>query len=341
MADAGRLMSIEVDKIVPWADVVNRDIDEAAVEDLMDSIRDCGLNTPIRVRPISKYNSGVRSDAWELIAGQHRLEAVKRLGWTHIDANTESADDLTAELAMIDENLKRSDLKPPYLAYATDRRKFIYEILHPETKNGANGGRGSKTKFEFAKTANSNGDTGAPRYTEAVSKLTGKGERTIQRYARIGKKLGRDVLKTAGTSLEDVSELEALAAIDDEKQVADLISRAAAGERVSAKAVSKASVTTLACDTAPPAAPSPPPAWPADQVLAEIVAGMAPSLAAEHDASQDISDQASNAMEVFGKANMPFLIALLEGSPRRLAAEIRRLLETAPVNGSASQRQKA
>ena len=107
MATPDRLVSVEIAMIVPRDDVVNRAINHDAVAELVESIKDCGLNTPIRVRPISKYKSGVRTDAWELIAGQHRLEACRQLGWSHIDANAEDVDDVTAELAMIDENLRR------------------------------------------------------------------------------------------------------------------------------------------------------------------------------------------------------------------------------------------
>lgn len=227
MADADRLLSVEISKIVAWGDVVNREIDPDAVAELVDSIRDCGLNTPIRVRPISKYKSGVRTDAWELIAGQHRLEAVKVLGWTHIDANAEDTDDITAEMAMIDENLKRTDLDPPYRIYATSRRKELYELLHPEAVNG--GDRRSSDRH--------NGELKPDRFTKATAKATGRAERSIQRDAQIGKTLGKETLKTSGTSLGNVTELEALANKDMPASVRDdLISRAAGGEKVSAKA---------------------------------------------------------------------------------------------------------
>ena len=253
MATPDRLVSVEIAMIVPRDDVVNRAINHDAVAELVESIKDCGLNTPIRVRPISKYKSGVRTDAWELIAGQHRLEACRQLGWSHIDANAEDVDDVTAELAMIDENLRRSDLDPPYRMHVTARRKFLYGILHPETEVGATGGRGGKTKFDFA--INAKSKTGpADRFTKATAKATGRAERSIQLDAQIGKELGADILKTAGTSLGTVTELKALAEIKDGKRRADLIARAAAGEKVSARPASQ----PVPPKTAEPAPPQPP-----------------------------------------------------------------------------------
>lgn len=84
-----------------------------------------------------------------------------------------------AELAMHTENLERSSLSPAEEAYAVRRAKALYEEIHPETKVGATGGRGSKTKNDFASLAKSN-DAPPPRFTAAMSAATGKSEPTRQ-----------------------------------------------------------------------------------------------------------------------------------------------------------------
>ena len=69
------------------------------VRDLAESIKVLGLLNPITVTPNHK-----------LIAGLHRLEAVKMMSWDEVDVNVLDLDSLVAELAEIDENLIRNDL---------------------------------------------------------------------------------------------------------------------------------------------------------------------------------------------------------------------------------------
>ena len=232
--NSDRLRTIEVDKIYLREDVVKRDIDQDAVSDLVESIRVSGLHTPIRVRPISKYLSGVRFDAWELIAGHHRVEAVKTLGWSEIDANIQDIDDTRAEIAMIDENLRRRDLTAAHFCYATYRLKELYELLNPEAAYDARPGRAGKSRN------NCDNSEPADRYTLAASKASGKSERSHQLGFTIAKKFkeklgsAERVLDVVGTSLDSITELDSLSKLN-EAQIATAIHRAKGGEDVTAK----------------------------------------------------------------------------------------------------------
>jgi ParB/RepB/Spo0J family partition protein len=84
-----------------------RDIDQAHVDRLVESISEIGLLSPIVVRRTG------RPDIMDLVAGQHRLEAMKRLGRREIQCLVVSDADLQAELMAIDENLCRAELWPP------------------------------------------------------------------------------------------------------------------------------------------------------------------------------------------------------------------------------------
>ncbi|RVN04071.1 ParB/RepB/Spo0J family partition protein [Sinorhizobium meliloti] len=238
-----RLRTVELSKIHLRDDVVRRAISNEAVNELVESIKINGLITPIRVRPISKYLSGVRTDAWELIAGQHRVEAAKRLGWVEIDANTEDMDDTTAEMAMIDENLRRKECTAAELSYQTARRKELYELLFPTT---ANGGDRRSTSSQLLRSENE-----VERFTLNTAKATGKSERAVQMAASIGKKLGKSALDLVGTSLDSITELDALAGIKDDAVRNDLIDRAIAGEDVSAKSVKKPKNSAMQMDVIP------------------------------------------------------------------------------------------
>ena len=78
-------------------------------------------------------------EAFEVVAGMHRVRAFRHLGRETIPAIVLNVDDLHAELMLIDENLYRNDLSPAQRALAQARRKAIYQEIHPETKLGATG----------------------------------------------------------------------------------------------------------------------------------------------------------------------------------------------------------
>lgn len=80
-----------------------RALDEATVAELIASIQRLGLLTPITVRSRA-------DDELTLIAGRHRLEAVRRLGWESIPAVYLYGDDTDARLWEIAENLHRAEL---------------------------------------------------------------------------------------------------------------------------------------------------------------------------------------------------------------------------------------
>lgn len=89
-----------------------RSLNEEAVQALMTSIADIGLQTPITIRIVPEMNVGgkIETDAPVLVAGAHRLEAVKRLGWDFVDAYVFDGDERNARMWEIAENLHRADL---------------------------------------------------------------------------------------------------------------------------------------------------------------------------------------------------------------------------------------
>jgi len=80
-----------------------RKLDEAKVRSLAESLQIVGQLQPITVARREYGN-------YRMIAGLHRLEAAKLLGWETIEAQEFEGDVVAAELAEIDENLMRNDL---------------------------------------------------------------------------------------------------------------------------------------------------------------------------------------------------------------------------------------
>lgn len=226
-----RLRSIDIDKIYLRDDVVKREVDFDFIAELAGSINLSGMQTPIRVRPISKYLSGVRFDAWELIAGRHRFEAAKMLGWAEIDANVQDIDDTLAEIAMIDENLRRHDVTASYFCYSTFRLKELYELQFPSVAKP-----GPKPNCR-----NNCDNSGEPdRYTLAASRSSGKSERSHQLGFTIARRFkdkfgsASDVLMVAGTSLDSITELDALSRLTV-GDITTAVTKAVGGETVTAK----------------------------------------------------------------------------------------------------------
>jgi ParB family chromosome partitioning protein len=192
-----------------------RDVSEGQVEALMSSIADVGLLNPITVHPRKIIRAGVAEDGFGVVAGAHRLEAVRRLGFAEIDAQIVDLGELERQIAECDENLCGASLTPAERALFTKRRKEAYEALHPETANGAAGrGRGKVRKDCEA-------NEPAPRFTADTAARTGASERKVQLDAERGEKVSLAALAMVkGTELDTGVFLDKLKKVKDENQCA-------------------------------------------------------------------------------------------------------------------------
>lgn len=201
-------MDVLVSHIFNRADA--RRIDKGAVSALMSSIADVGIINPLRVRPARRIVDGDMTDAYEVVAGHHRLAAARKLGLVDVPCNVVDDDDLHAELAMIDENLCRADLSPAERSAQTARRKVLYEELHPSTKHGGNLEGAGVAKLATPE---------EPRFTAATAEATGRSERAVQRDAERGEKIAADVLeKLTGTHLDRGDYLDTLKRLPEDEQ---------------------------------------------------------------------------------------------------------------------------
>ena len=66
-------MEIEIDKIHPFAGHPFKVIDDEKMQDLIDSIQENGVLTPVLIRPDNH-------DGYEMISGHRRLFAVRQIG---------------------------------------------------------------------------------------------------------------------------------------------------------------------------------------------------------------------------------------------------------------------
>lgn len=91
----------------------HRALSDDACNRLAASMKQIGLRNPISIRIVDDYvdeDGQVCDGVPLLVAGRHRLEAAKRLGWSHIDCVEVDDDEIAAEMWEIAENLHRLDL---------------------------------------------------------------------------------------------------------------------------------------------------------------------------------------------------------------------------------------
>lgn len=164
-----------------------REAEPKAIEELARSIAAVGLMNPIT---LDQNNT--------LIAGLHRLEAVKLMGWTEIECSIIGMSGLQAELAEIDENIVRTKLTKQELGDQLLRRKDLYEMLHPETKAGAaqaagmNRAIGNNVAAKLAPTTKS--------FVEDTSEKTCMSKRTISRLLQIANNMTQDAKRIVQAS---------------------------------------------------------------------------------------------------------------------------------------------
>lgn len=195
---APRLMQINT---VPVAEIDARHrlrpVSEAGVESLIASIRETGvMKDAIHVRQ-------KKGGALVLIAGAHRLEAARRLGWAEIEAKVwADVTDDWARLMEIDDNLAGAEMGPLDTAVFLATRKAIYERLHPETRRGI---AGAAARWDAT-------DTMSVAFVTATAEKFGLAERSVYRLVAAGSALTpKDVavLRTAPrqVTLKDLTDI--------------------------------------------------------------------------------------------------------------------------------------
>ena len=141
-------------------------VDNEEMKDLMHSIRDYGVMTPITV-----YVN--KNSEYEIVSGHRRVFACKMLKMTEIPAIIMDYDRDQAVLAMVDSNLHREKLLP-------SEKGFAYKMKLEALKN-----QHREMEFEMQM-----------RSDEILAKEVGESRATIQRLIRITKLISpfRDLL---------------------------------------------------------------------------------------------------------------------------------------------------
>ena len=182
-----------------------REILPGDVKELADSILEVGLINPIMV-----------DQTYTLIAGLHRLEAMKLLGRTEIECTVSDLSGMQATLAEIDENFVRKDLSDDEFRELLLRRKEIYESLHPETKRGGDRSKRTKCPFDTAKS-----------FADDTAEKWGVDPRTVRREIQTAKNLtpkAKEIIKGSKVTKSDALKLSRLAPEQQTEAASRLVS---------------------------------------------------------------------------------------------------------------------
>jgi ParB family chromosome partitioning protein len=114
-SQASIIMKVPLDKIMPRPLNCN-ELDDETFNGLMEDIKLNGLRYPVLVRQIGQ-------ESYELVDGEHRWLAAKRLGWKEIEAQVVNMGEEDAEVANFKLNSGRGQLNPVKVAMLFDKER--------------------------------------------------------------------------------------------------------------------------------------------------------------------------------------------------------------------------
>lgn len=104
-------VELDVRSIYPFEKHPFKVIDDEKMDELIESIKNNGVLTPVLVRPDDE-------GTYEMISGHRRLHAAKRAGITKIPSVIKEMTDDDATIAMVDSNVQREEVLPSEKAFA-------------------------------------------------------------------------------------------------------------------------------------------------------------------------------------------------------------------------------
>ena len=152
---------IEISRIHSFANHPFKVLDDDKMDDLVESIKQNGVLTPVLVRP-DKNNS------YEMISGHRRMHTAIKAGLETIPAIVRDMEDDEAIVIMVDANIQREELLP-------SEKAFAYKMKMDAMRRTA--GRPTKE--------NPRQNVGNYETADLIGKDNGESGRQVQRYIRL------------------------------------------------------------------------------------------------------------------------------------------------------------
>ncbi len=153
-------LELEIAKIQPFQNHPFKVVDDDKMEELVNSIRQNGVLTPVLVRPTD-------DGGYEMISGHRRMHAAQRAGLTKIPAIIRELTDDAATIVMVEANSQREEVLPSEKAFAY---KMRYEAMKRQ------GSRRDLTSYQVGTKL---------RADEELAKDVGESKNQVYRYIRL------------------------------------------------------------------------------------------------------------------------------------------------------------
>ena len=144
------------DKLTPFEKHPYQVREDAAMDELVESVRTHGILSPLLARP--------KGEGYELVSGHRRRLAAQKLGLPTVPVLVREMTDDEAVILMVDSNLQRENLLP-------SEKAFAYRMKLEAMKH-----QGKATSRQVV---------GKLESADEVGQVNGESGRTIQRYIRL------------------------------------------------------------------------------------------------------------------------------------------------------------
>ena len=144
------------DKLSPFEKHPYQVREDAAMDELVESVRTYGILSPLLARP--------KGEGYELVSGHRRRLAAQKLGLPTVPVLVREMSDDEAVILMVDSNLQRENLLP-------SEKAFAYRMKLEAMKH-----QGKATSRQVV---------GKLESADEVGQVNGESGRTIQRYIRL------------------------------------------------------------------------------------------------------------------------------------------------------------
>ena len=156
-------MEIELKSIIPFRSHPFKVLNDEKMEELINSIKENGVITPVLIRQTEKNH-------YEMISGHRRMYAARKAGLATIPAIVREMSDDEAVIAMVDANIQREELLP-------SEKAFAYKMKLEAMKH-----QGGRTDI----TSGQNGQKLERIVSrDVLAEQVGESSKQIQRYIRL------------------------------------------------------------------------------------------------------------------------------------------------------------